>query len=277
MGLAFDFGGNWQAFSKARVDSDRLKQATQSLNALLGPGNLDGRSFLDVGCGSGLFAIAAAQQGATQAVAFDISLRAVTAAQNNLFKLADQLGDRPTPHFCVADALSPPFQQEEARFDVVYAWGSLHHSGALWRALVTTAQMVSATDGLLVVAIYNWHWTSWLWRIVKRVYNVVPALVQRVLNVAFAVLIYAAVLAFLQSDPLRKERGMDFWYDVIDWIGGYPYEYASVTEVTAFLEALGFQLESVRFPRAATGNNEYIFRRTTNPSSTDRSAASTSL
>ena len=194
-----------------------------------------------------------------------------------MIKLANQLADGPTPHFCVADALSPPFQEEKARFDVVYAWGSLHHSGALWQALATTAQMVSPTDGRLVVAIYNRQWTSWLWRIVKRVYNVVPALVQRVLNAAFAVLIYAALLVFLRSDPLRKERGMDFWYDVIDWIGGYPYEYASVTEVTAFLEMLGFQLESVRFPRVATGNNEYIFRRTTNPSSTDRSAASTSL
>jgi 2-polyprenyl-6-hydroxyphenyl methylase/3-demethylubiquinone-9 3-methyltransferase len=85
-----------------------------------------------------------------------------------------------------------------------------------------------------------------------------------VLNVAFAVLIYTAVLVFLRSNPLLKERGMDFWYDVIDWIGGYPYEYASTTEVTAFVEALGFRLERVRSPRAPTGNNEYIFRRAAN-------------
>ena len=34
---------------------------------------------------------------------------------------------------------------------------------------------------------------------------------------------------------------MDFYYDVIDWVGGYPYEYATREEITARLQPHGFR------------------------------------
>ena len=55
----------------------------------------------------------------------------------------------------------------------------------------------------------------------------------------FAGIIYVAKLLVTGRNPLDKERGMDFWYDVIDWIGGYPYEYALPSEVEAFMRDQG--------------------------------------
>jgi 2-polyprenyl-6-hydroxyphenyl methylase/3-demethylubiquinone-9 3-methyltransferase len=64
-----------------------------------------------------------------------------------------------------------------------------------------------------------------------------------------------------RKNPLSKERGMDFWYDVVDWLGGYPYEYASETGVISFVQPLGFQVKQVVRPRVPTGCNEFVFNR----------------
>ena len=65
---------------------------------------------------------------------------------------------------------------------------------------------------------------------------------------------YGSLSAAVPS-PNRGEDG----YDVIDWIGGYPYEYASKDEIKNFVEGKGFRL--VKFNKAAvlTGCNEFIF------------------
>jgi 2-polyprenyl-6-hydroxyphenyl methylase/3-demethylubiquinone-9 3-methyltransferase len=54
---------------------------------------------------------------------------------------------------------------------------------------------------------------------------------------------------------------MDFGYDVVDWIGGYPYEYASIDEITGFVTRLGFIDERVIPAQVGTGCNEFVFRR----------------
>src|SRR6185369_2604539 len=56
-------------------------------------------------------------------------------------------------------------------FDVVYSWGVLHHTGALWAALGATVELV-APGGALFVSIYNDQgMASRQWRRVKRLYN----------------------------------------------------------------------------------------------------------
>ena len=63
--------------------------------------------------------------------------------------------------------------------------------------------------------------------------------------------------------PKKKSRGMDFYYDVIDWIGGYPYEYASIEEVDEIMSALGFKKVKLIPANVPTGCNEFVFRRNT--------------
>ena len=267
--LAFDFGRNWQAFSAAKLDVRRLNDAVQSLQDLIGSENIRGRTFLDIGCGSGLFSIAAAQCGAARVVGFDISPTTIEVSRNNVARFADHLDGITAPHFCIGDVLDDAFLADLGTFDIVYAWGVLHHTGAMWQAIRNAVSLVEPEDGTLVIAIYNHHWTSPVWKQIKRMYNLSPGAVRWLLNYLFGALIYGGVWITAHENPLHKERGMDFWYDVIDWLGGYPYEYARISDVIGFVQPLGLQVEQVVKPRGWTGCNEFVFRRSKAPRELD--------
>jgi 2-polyprenyl-6-hydroxyphenyl methylase/3-demethylubiquinone-9 3-methyltransferase len=72
--------------------------------------------------------------------------------------------------------------------------------------------------------------------------------------------IYLCVLVTTRENPLQKERGMSFRIDVVDWLGGFPYEYATVDEILDFMRSLGFQADRVTRPRVPTGCNEFVLR-----------------
>ncbi len=250
----FDFGSNWQAFSARRLDAVRLTTAVRSLQSLLEKDTLEGLSFLDVGCGTGLFSIAAHQLGAAKVVGIDVNPSCISVSEQNRDRLA--------PHspvlFQQGSALSRGDLHSLGRFDIVYAWGSLHHTGAMWEAIGNVAKQVSP-GGLLVVALYNQHLTSPVWKIIKRLYNWLPGFGRVSMAVLFSGIIYVAKFLVTGRNPLEKERGMDFWFDVIDWIGGYPYEYTKPREVQKFVTAQGFKPGHYIPARVPTGCNEFVF------------------
>jgi len=250
----FDFGSNWEEFSKQRVDRRRLELACESLQSLLDKKHFIGKSFLDVGCGSGLFSIAAYQLGATKVVGIDVNPRCVETSKAN----RDLLAAGSSIKFHVVSALEPRELKGLGNFDFVYAWGSLHHTGAMWDAIQNVSGCV-APEGHLILAIYNKHLTSPLWRTIKWFYNQAPASIQQLMIIVFAGIIYVAKLLVTRTNPLKKERGMDFWFDVIDWVGGYPYEYATPQEVDAGVTGGGFQLQRVIPAAVPTGCNEFVF------------------
>lgn len=252
----FDFGKNWQDFSSDYADERRVDIAARSLQALLGRERLGGASVLDVGCGSGIFAIAAQRIGAGHVLGVDINPRSIAASEQNLARLAPGA----PVDFRLASALDRAAMDGLGQFDLVYAWGSLHHTGSMHEAITNTARLV-APGGTLVLAIYNRHITSPIWRGIKWLYNSVPAPLQRGMAILFAGVIYLAKLAVTRRNPLEKERGMDFWYDVIDWVGGYPYEYASPAEVEGFVAGLGLSLRRLVPAQVPTGCNEFVFER----------------
>ena len=250
----FDFGSNWQAFSQRRLDTHRLSLAVRSLQSLLQRQTLRGSSFLDVGCGSGLFSIAAHQLGAAPVVGIDINPKCITICEQN----RDRFAAKAPIRFLKASALIPESFQSLGQFDTVYAWGSLHHTGAMWDAIRYVTQQVSP-GGTFALAIYNKHVTSPAWKGIKWLYNHLPNPGQQALAYPSAAIIYVAKFLVTRRNPLDNERGMDFWYDVIDWIGGYPYEYSSPQRVQEFVTAQGFALRRYVPARVPTGCNEFIF------------------
>jgi 2-polyprenyl-6-hydroxyphenyl methylase/3-demethylubiquinone-9 3-methyltransferase len=251
----FDFASNWQAFSEQRVDSDRVAIAVRSIQSLLGRDSLVGVSFLDVGCGSGLFSIAAHKLGASKVLGIDVNPRCIDVSKANLARLAP----RAPVEFQIASALSPESLRQLGTFDLVYAWGSLHHTGSMWNAINNVLSLV-APRGTLVLAIYNRHLTSPVWKLIKWSYNQAPEWLQKLMVAFFAGIIYIAKFFVTWNNPLTKERGMDFWFDVIDWVGGYPYEYASPNELKQFMNRKGFRLCSLKAAQVPTGCNEFVFR-----------------
>ena len=113
----------------------------------------------------------------------------------------------------------------------------------------------------MILAIYNKHITSPAWKVIKWIYNQVPRIFQRFMIYVFAGIIYAAKLLVTRSNPLKKERGMDFWFDVVDWVGGYPYEYATCQDVESFVSTHGFEMRRCFPATVPTGCNEFVFER----------------
>lgn len=253
----FKFGENWASFSK-QMDETHIEQAVQSLTSLFGECALKDKSFLDMGCGSGLFSIAAARLGARSVLGLDIDPVSVATSQNNA---AHWLKDSSMLMFRQFSALDTAQMNTLEKFDVVYSWGVLHHTGDMALALENTAERVKP-QGLFMIAIYNRHWSSLFWLAIKWLYNHAGKFGQKVIIGLMIPMIFAAKWLVTFQNPFKMRRGMDFMHNVTDWVGGYPYEYASAEEMTSTLKKLGFEMMSLRQAKVPTGCNEYVCRRT---------------
>jgi 2-polyprenyl-6-hydroxyphenyl methylase/3-demethylubiquinone-9 3-methyltransferase len=158
-------------------------------------------------------------------------------------------------------ALDRTFLASLGQYDVVYSWGVLHHTGALWDALDAVTALV-APAGLFWVALYNDQGRkSQAWAKLKKWYVSTGPIGKKVIHGTVGNALYARSAI---GDKVRKRtrrRGMDRRRDIVDWIGGWPFEVSSREDVIAFYEERGLQLEKVNSVGRLGGNNEFLFRR----------------
>lgn len=259
----FAFGRNWQSFISGLTEA-QVREAERSLADMLQCSTLAGKRFLDIGSGSGLFSLAARRLGAT-VHSFDFDEDSVTCARELRQRYFAGDADWTIEQGSVLDEA---YLRKLGRFDVVYSWGVLHHTGNMWKAMAN-ATIPVAPAGMLFIALYNDQGPiSHIWRAVKRLYcSGTPGrwLVSAVLVPYFAA--RALVAGLLRTgNPLshfleyRSRRGMSFYHDWVDWLGGYPFEVASVARVTRFYEESGFALANLVRTRRQ-GCNQFVFRR----------------
>ena len=253
----FEFGKNWSSFLEL-VDEARIATAERSLLEGLDARRLDGRSFLDVGSGSGLFSLAARRLGA-RVFSFDFDPTAVGCARELKRRYFE--GD-PEWRIEEGSVLDAEFLASLGRFDIVYAYGTLHHTGDMWTAIERTADRV-VDGGVLYLMIYpDQGWKSVVWRAVKRTYCSGRIGSTAVVAVFFPYLAVRGLIRdlvrlrspFAAYRDYGKRRGMSWFHDRIDWLGGYPYEFAAPGAVTGFIERRGFTLRKMR-------GNEYVLHR----------------
>lgn len=260
----FGFGDNWARFLETLTEP-QVERAVASLRALLDVDRLDGKRFLDVGSGSGLFSLAAHRLGA-EVVSFDYDPASVGCTE----ALRARHGAGGRWEVSRGDALDAGFMAALGTFDVVYSWGVLHHTGAMWTGVGHAADRV-APGGRFALALYNDNGgVVGTWRAIKRGYNRLPAAlrVPYTLAVVLPIEARAAAGALLELKPmsyvdgLRREdaRGMRWWRDWVDWVGGYPYEVAKPDEVIDFMTPRGFRLARLRSTRG-WGCNEFLLIR----------------
>jgi SAM-dependent methyltransferase len=266
-GGRFGFGRNWQQFLRV-LDEERIREAEKSLGEMLQVEDLAGKSFLDIGSGSGLFSLAAMRLGAVRVHSLDYDPQSVSCAlelKSRFFPAAS--------HWTIerGDALDKNYLAGLGTFDVVYSWGVLHHTGNMWQAVENVLPLV-ADGGRLFIAIYNDAGKkSRQWQALKKMYNsgafyrvALPA-VFIPLNVVRGLM---KDLSGLKNPVTRyrvykKDRGMSMMRDWIDWIGGWPYEFATASQVTDFCKSRGFEaLTCVNRSGWVLGNNEFVFART---------------
>lgn len=261
----FSFGENWRKYLE-RVDEEAIGEAEAGLLRLLPREEVRGARFLDIGCGSGLHSLAALRLGASELLAIDIDEQSVAAARTLISRFSP--GARVEIRTLSVFDASPHVL---GRFDIVYSWGVLHHSGAMWEAVRRSAALVRP-GGLFAIALYRRTPSCRAWAVEKRLYARSPRPVQAAIRGVYIAAL-ATRLALTGRNPFsyirgyKSARGMDFFIDAHDWLGGYPYESASPEEILSHFSEMGFE-PVVERPGAAglglfgTGCAEFTFRKT---------------
>jgi 2-polyprenyl-6-hydroxyphenyl methylase/3-demethylubiquinone-9 3-methyltransferase len=261
----FTFGENWASYSNI-VDEGKLKEAEAGLVRLLGPDGLTGKSFLDIGCGSGIHAAAAARLGARSVLAADIDPKSVATTREMIARFVPSA----TTNVVQVSAfdLNP---LELGTFDVVYSWGALHHTGAMVDAITNASRMVTP-GGVFALALYQKTPLCRLWTVEKHFYSSAPAKIQKVIAALYVSLVRLAFIVRGRDfkahvAQYQTSRGMDFHHDVHDWLGGYPYESISIEAADALMNRLGFARTKYAPVKVAlmgafgSGCDEYVYRR----------------
>jgi len=262
----FSFGRNWQNFLNS-VNPDRINEAKRSLLEFLGGEKaIKGKTFLDIGCGSGLFSLAAYLLGAKKVMSVDVDKYSVGCAR----LLAAKNGKPDNWKVVQGSVLDLKFLSTLGKYDVVYSWGVLHHTGKMYQALDNVFSLANKA-GVLYIAIYN-RYSSFLyinssefWWKVKRIYNKSGFWAKKIIETLY-IAYHVIGLIIFRVNPVKyirdykKSRGMSWKNDVIDWLGGYPYEFATPDEIVNYCGKNGYLCKKMVF-RNGTGCNEYLLVR----------------
>ena len=252
----FAFGKNWASYAVG-IGETQIAEAIAALRRLSGMQDFSGKRFLDIGCGSGVHSLAALRLGAAEVVAVDIDTDSVATTSATLKKFAPGAKYRVTQ--CSVFDLKP---EMFGHFDVVYSWGVLHHTGGMVEALENAARLV-APGGVFLVALYRKTYLCGFWKVEKKWYAGASERSQRVAQrlflwwyrlLAACLGLARRVRGLLQGRSSGAEgfaarvsnyryRGMDFYHDVHDWLGGHPYESILPDEVDALMARAGLRIQ----------------------------------
>ena len=259
----FEFGKNWNNFIK-KLDDEKIENSKNSLLSFLELKTLKGKSFLDAGSGSGLSSLVARKSGA-KVFSFDYDKYSVqaTAQLKNNFYPKDK-------NWVISEGsvLDNNFLKKLGKYDIIYSWGVLHHTGDMMKAL-NNIDLNLKNNGILYISIYNDQGLkSSFWKIIKKTY-VKFHLLRPILILAGYILfgtpkIIKLILNFVGFNfhkKYKKKRGMSFHHDIIDWMGGYPFEVAKPELIIDFYIKKGYNLIKLKTSLGRLGCNEFLFQK----------------
>lgn len=268
----FSFGKNWDSFIKNYLSQERIAEAKSSLVRFLNMPDLKNKTFIDVGCGSGIFSLAAYYLGASKIISFDADKESINCCQY----LKQSVGDPLNWKVLQGSILDKKFITKLGKFNIVYSWGVLHHTGKMWEAIKNSLGLMDS-KGLIYLAIYNKciglsiypdgrFGSSKFWEKEKKIYSKLPGILQNCIDysvISILILLYLILLknpVKIITNHKKQFRGMSWRIDIKDWLGGYPYEYASVDEIFNFVKQYNYELLNLKYYHGL-GNNEFLFKK----------------
>ncbi len=265
--ITFSFGKNWQNFLKS-INEERIENAKSSIAEFFNVNNLEGKSFLDIGCGSGLFSYAAFLLGAKNITSFDVDPFSIECCKY----FHKEAGCPKNWIISQGSVLDNNFLSGLGKFDIAYSFGVLHHTGKMWEAIKNSARLVNL-GGYFYLVIYNKGKNYKFWLKIKKLYNRLPSLGKYLMEFLY-VSAYFAITIIKFKNPFKEienfnsnnlNRGMDWKTDIIDWLGGYPYEPATAEEIFVFMKKNfpDFNLINLKTANNSSGN-WFLFQKNNN-------------
>ena len=262
--MRFGFGKNWQSFNMSFLSKERINIVKKSILSFLHLESLDGKTFLDIGSGSGIQSLAAYNAGAKHIFSFDYDIKSVEATKS-LWEKSGRPKNWDVYHGSVLD---DEFMNSIGKFDIVHSWGVLHHTGDLWNAL-KNSQIPLKSNGVLYVSLYAkeayQNPSQEYWLEIKQKYNKAGYIEKKKIEITYIyqILMQSKIRNIYKLIKMmltyKKNRGMALWIDIKDWLGGWPMEFSSAKEVYSFTKSkMNLCLINLKMGNGCT---EYLFKR----------------
>jgi SAM-dependent methyltransferase len=261
--MRYGFGKNWAEFVERRLSPQIIEDSRAHMASMLRVDSLAGKTFLDIGCGSGIHSLAALKLGAERVVAFDYDTDSVATSR----KVREFAGQPANWEIMQGSVLDRAFMERLPKSDIVYSWGVLHHTGDMWSA-VRNSGLPLKPDSVYYIALYSSD--NYVdpppsyWMKVKRNYNRAGQFGKRLAEWRYMLRFHFLPELKAGRNPFALirdygSRGMTYWTDVKDWLGGWPMDFASLAETQAFCKA-EFDLTLCNV-KTGEGCTEYVFSR----------------
>ncbi len=252
--ISFSFGKNWKNLNRVLTQED-IDKARADLVYWVGEENIRGKEVLDIGSGSGIHSLGMLRVGASRITSFDYDPHSVEATRQHW----EDAGRPERWTVMHGSVLDDTFLATLPQFDLVYSWGVLHHTGDMWRAIRNALGKVKP-GGLFYITLYNdRNYAGSL--ALKQRYNAASNLGKRLMEAKWIAKLMARRL-LNGKNPFawneKKVRGMNAYHDIVDWLGGLPYEIANEDEMLRFGHENGLSLRRIWCREDC---HYYLFRR----------------